>query len=201
MRSALFVLPAFAASAMSAEVFVTWRHEIPSGSTSLTIQSADKAVVAETCGSLIGALDFSNVDKQGAGYLTLGDKKFDILSQPTDGGPVCTRIYSGEIAVVECTGITLDIPVGAAKSADCFSHEHTKAAFLSLKSRSDDLANATAHVEGPNMPAFHSRILGERQTTCITNTDVSVVGDGNPHQNFLHKQISVSSYSKKTVND
>jgi hypothetical protein len=79
MRSALFVLSAFAASVMSTEVFITWRHEIPSGSTSLTIQSADRAVVAETCGSSIGTLDFSHVDKQGAGYLTVGDKKFDIL--------------------------------------------------------------------------------------------------------------------------
>jgi hypothetical protein len=191
MRSASFALLALAASAMAAETFVTWRHEISTGSTSLTIQSADKTVLAETCGSSIGHLDFSRVDENGAGHLSLGNRTFSIQSQPQDG-PVCTRIYNGDIAVVECSGIDLDnIPEGVSKSADCFTHEHVKAAFLSLKSRNVDIENATAH-EQPEMPAFHSRILGTRQTTCITNQDVDVMGDGNPHQNYLHKQISVS---------
>jgi hypothetical protein len=191
MRSALFALPAFVALAMAADVSVTWRHELSTGSTSLTIQSADKTVLAETCGSSIGSLDFSLVDEHGAGHLSVGDKKFSIQSQPQDG-PVCTRIYNGDIAVVECTGIEFDnIPEGVSKSADCFLHEHVKAAFLSLKSRTADIENATAH-EQPEMPAFHSRILGSRQTTCFTTQDIEVVGDGNPHQNFLHKQISVS---------
>ncbi|KAF2830289.1 hypothetical protein CC86DRAFT_433967 [Ophiobolus disseminans] len=195
MRSAFFALPTFVASAMAAEVFVTWRHEIPSGSTSLTIQSAEKTVLAEVCGSSIGSLDFSNVDQHGAGSFNVGDKKFSIQSQP-QAGPVCTRIYNGDIAVVECTGVnlTFDIPAGVAKSADCFLHEHVKAAFLSLKSRSVDIDDATAH-EQPEIPPFHSRILGSRQTTCVTNTDVSVMGDGNPHQNFLHKQISGATTS------
>jgi len=192
MRSTLFAIPAFAASALAAEVFVTWRHEIPSGSTSLTIQSANKTVLAETCGSTIGSLSFADVDAHGGGHLTAGDAKFEIKSQPEAGGPVCTRIYNGDIAVVECTGLDLDVPAGAATSAaDCFKHEHTKAAFRSLMTRSDDVADATAHVDEPEMPAFHSRIQG-RQTTCISNTDVVVQGDGNPHQNYLHKQISVS---------
>jgi hypothetical protein len=63
MRSALFALPAFVALAMAADVSVTWRHELSTGSTSLTIQSADKTVLAETCGSSIGSLDFSLVDE------------------------------------------------------------------------------------------------------------------------------------------
>jgi hypothetical protein len=62
MRSTLFSLPAFAASALAAEVFVTWRHEIIPNNTSLTVQSTDKTVLAEECGSAINPLDFSNVD-------------------------------------------------------------------------------------------------------------------------------------------
>jgi hypothetical protein len=62
MRSTLFALPAFAASALAAEVSVTWRHEILSNKTSLTIQSNDKTVLAEECGSSIKPLNFSNVD-------------------------------------------------------------------------------------------------------------------------------------------
>jgi hypothetical protein len=62
MRSTLFALPAFAASALAAEVSVTWRPEILCNKTSLTIQSTDKTVLAEECGSSIKPLDFSNVD-------------------------------------------------------------------------------------------------------------------------------------------
>jgi hypothetical protein len=193
MRSALFAIPAFAASVLADEVFVTWRHELSSGKTALEIQGADKSVLAESCSSKIGSLDFSNVDEHGGGSFTIGDKKFEVMSKPEDG-PVCSRIYNGDIAVVECTGVDYDVPKGAATSAeDCFSHEDNKAAFRSLRSRSENVHSAGAPAEQPAMPAFHSRILGSRQTTCISNTDVTTVGDGNPHQNFLHKQISVST--------
>jgi hypothetical protein len=203
MRSALFTLSAFAASVLANEVFVTWRHELSSGKTALEIQGADKTVLAESCSSKIGSLDFSNVNEQGGGSFTVGDKKYEVLSKP-EAGPVCSRIYNGDIAVVECTGVDYDVPEGVATSAeDCFSHEENKAAFRSLRSRSDNLQSASAPAEQPAMPSFHSRILGRRQTTCISNTDVVKVGDGNPHQNYLHKQISVSSYlvgaSSKTV--
>jgi hypothetical protein len=191
MRSTLFALPAFAATALAGEVFVTWRHELSTGKTALEIQGTDKSVLAESCSSKIGSLDFSDVDEHGGGSFTVGDKKFAVLSQPEDG-PVCSRIYNGDIAVVECTGVDYDVPAGSATSAeDCFSHEENKMAFRSLRSRSEDARSASAPVEQPpTMPAFHSRILGSRQTTCISNTDVVLVGDGNPHQNFLHKQIS-----------
>jgi hypothetical protein len=195
MRSAHFALPAFAASVLADEVFVTWRHELSSGKTALEILGADKAPLAESCSSKIGSLDFSNVDSHGGGSFTVGDKKYDVLSQPADG-PVCSRIYNDDIAVVECTGVDYDVPEGAATSAeDCFSHEESKTAFRSLKSRSADMYSAsTAPAEKPAMPSFHSRILGSRQTTCVSNTDVTLVGDGDPHQNYLHKQISVSAH-------
>jgi hypothetical protein len=98
------------------------------------------------------------------------------------------------MAVTECTGIGLDAGALAdsATSADCFEHEHVKASFRSLKTRSVDILDATAHAEQPKMPAFHSRIQG-RQTTCSTSRQAVVVGDGNPHQNFIHKQITVSN--------
>ena len=193
MRSAHFVLIAFAASALANEVSVTWRHELSSSKTALEIRGADKAVLAESCSSKIGTLDFSDVDEQGGGYFTVGDKKYQVLSQP-ENGPVCTRIYNGDIAVVECTGVSYEVPEGAATSAeDCFSHEENKAAFRSLMSRSDGVHSASAPSKQPVMPSFHSRILGSRQTTCISNTDVTKVGNGDPHQNYLHKQISVSA--------
>ncbi|KAF1938209.1 hypothetical protein EJ02DRAFT_474332 [Clathrospora elynae] len=190
MRPALFALPAFAASVLADKVSVTWRHELSSGKTALEIQSADEAVLAESCSSKIGSLNFSNVDKHGGGSFTVGDKKYEVVSHPEDG-PVCNRIYNGNIAVVECTGVDYDVPEGAATTAeDCFLHEENKATFRSLRSRSDDVHSASALADQPAMPSFHSRILGSRQTSCISNTDVVKVGDGNPHQNYLLKQIS-----------
>jgi hypothetical protein len=199
MRSTLFALPAFAASVLANQVSVTWRHELSSGKTALEILGADKAMLAESCSSKIGSLDFSNLDKHGGGFFAVSDNKYEVVSQPKEG-PVCTRIYNGDIAVVECTGVDYDVPEGLATSAaDCFSHEDNKATFRSLRSRSEGVHTASAPTEQPAMPAFHSRILGSRQTTCISNTDVTRVGDGNPHQNFFHKQISVSKHSIRAL--
>jgi hypothetical protein len=199
MRSTLFALPAFAASVLADQVSVTWRHELSSGKTALEIHGTNKAMLAESCSSKIGSLDFSNLDEHGGGFFTVSDKKFEILSQPGDG-PVCTRIYNGDIAVVECIGIDYDVPTGAATSAEnCFSHEDNKATFRSLRSRSEDVHTASVPAEQPTMPAFHSRILGSRQTTCISNTDVKRVGDGNPHQNFFHKQLSVNEHFTRAL--
>ncbi len=193
MRSALLALSAFAASVLANAVSVIWRHELSSGKTALEILGADKAVLAESCSSKIGSLDLSNVDEHGGGFFDVNDKKYEVVSQP-ENGPVCTRIYNGDIAIVECTGVDYDVPKGVETSADdCFSHEENKATFRSLRSRSDNVHGASAPSDQPAMPSFHSRILGSRQTTCISNTDVVKVGDGDPHQNYLHKQISVSA--------
>lgn len=194
MRSTLFTLPAFAATALANEVFVTWRHELSTGKTALEVQGMDKSMLAESCSSKIGSLDFSEVDEHGGGSFSVGNHKFEVLSQP-ETGPVCNRIFNGDIAVVECSGVDYEVPAGAATSAeDCFALEDNKAAFRSLKSRSADVSGASTPAERPSMPAFHSRILGSRQTACISNTDVTKVDDGNPHQNFLHKQISVRTF-------
>jgi hypothetical protein len=194
MRFNLFTLPAFATSVFANDVFVTWRHELSTGKTALEIQSTDRSVLAESCSSKIGSLDFSNVDEHGGGFFTVGNSKFAVMSKPEDG-PACHRIYNNDIAVVECTGVNYDVPADVVTSAgDCFSHEENILAFRSLRSRSEDMLNASAPIEQPAMPAFHSRILGSRQS-CIRNTDIELIGDGNPHQNYLHKQISVSTHS------
>ncbi|EAT81080.2 hypothetical protein SNOG_11372 [Parastagonospora nodorum SN15] len=192
MLSTLFTLPAFATLVFAKEVFVTYRYERSSGRTALEIQGADKAVLAESCSSKIGSLDFSNLEQDGRGFFTVGDKKFEVLSNPEDG-PVCTRIYDEAIAVVECTGVDYDVPESAATSAeDCFFHEDNKAAFRTLKSRSENLHLVGAPVEKPVMPPFHSRILGSRQACMFSQYNTKLVGDGNPHQNYLHKQLSSS---------
>lgn len=197
-----FTLLAFAATALAADVKVIWRHEKPTGRTSLTVESADRTVLAETCGNLLGALDFSRLDEHGVGNFTVGSKAFEATHVPQDGGVSCHRIYSGTIAIVECTGIDIAVPAGAAESADCFTHTHAKESFRRLKSRSLDILNATEHVEpfteadDDAAPWFLSRILPRQR--CWIGTETYPVDNPDPHQNYLHKQLSVSKQCMAT---
>jgi hypothetical protein len=163
----------------------------------LTIHSADdSAVLAESCGSSIGSLTFANVNEHGIGNFTIGDNTFDIVSQSQDGVS-CTRMYNGHVDVVECTNVKMDVPEDAAKSADCFTDDEAKDSFQMLKSRSITARNASSDeepvaVEERTTPTLASRLWSRQQ--CHNYKTISVVGDGNPHQNYFHKQLSVSRH-------
>lgn len=125
--------------------------------------------------------------------VTVGDKSFTIAQMSRDGVS-CSRIYSPDVAVVECSGLQIEIP-DAAQSADCFVDEDAKASFLALKSRSLAMR---APIKLPT-PSEHSSAitnyspssLRARQIGCGISGGTELVGDGNPHQNYLHKQLSV----------
>ncbi|KAJ4373112.1 hypothetical protein N0V83_003403 [Neocucurbitaria cava] len=186
MRSVIFAL---AATAMAADVSVVWRHEKSSGSTSLAIHSADDhSVLAESCGDHIGTVDFSNVDENGAGNFSVEGNTFAVSSKNQDGVS-CTRIYNGAVAVVNCSPVDFDVPEGTPKSADCFTDDEAKASFVALKARHvDDMVSAT-RVEQRDSP---SKTFRPRQQ-CYDETGTAQIGDGDPHQNYYHKQISVST--------
>lgn len=189
MRSAIFAL---AASVVAADVSVVWRHEKPTGSTSLTIHSGeDQAVIAESCGNSIGSLDFSNVDEHGAGNFTANGKTFDIISKSQDGIS-CSRKYNGVVAVVECSNLKFDVPESAALSANCFTDDEATSSFLALRSINVNAMNSPAPVEQRSTPSQTFRLRGRQQ--CYDQTGTTQIGDGDPHQNFYHKQISVSKH-------
>ncbi|KAF2818344.1 hypothetical protein CC86DRAFT_433620 [Ophiobolus disseminans] len=192
MRAAFLAL---AASAIAADVSIVWRHEKPSGSTSLTIHaSPSKSIIAEICGNSIGAVDFSRVDEHGAGSFTIGDKTFAVASQSQDGVS-CTRMYNGVVAVVECSNVKLDVPVDSPVSADCFTDAGAKSDFLALKSRSllgTDTDTDTDTPPAPSTPISSPspsfRLRGRQQ--CHDERSTVKVGDGNPHQNYFNTQLS-----------
>jgi hypothetical protein len=123
-------------------------------------------------------------------------------------GVHCNRIYSSDIAVVECTNLDInDISKGAATSLDCFHDSNTAAEFHALKGRRAAMNNNSYTIPSPSEHA--NAITGGvevfkirgRQTSgflpgqggsCAPNPGPSLVGDGNPHQNYFHKQLSVS---------
>ncbi|KAF2447402.1 hypothetical protein P171DRAFT_407521 [Karstenula rhodostoma CBS 690.94] len=194
MRSLILAL---AASAIATEVTVVWRHEKTTGSTSLSILSAENdAPLAERCGSSLGSLDFTRVDQHGAGNFTIDGDTFDISSKLQDGVS-CNRKYNGVIAVTECSGIKFEVPEGEAKSADCFADEDAKASFLALKARAVD-ATAPTPVEKRLTPSSTFKLRGRQQ--CHDEKSTVVNGDGDPHQNYFHKQLSVHTVHNHVYN-
>lgn len=200
MRVVLLALSTLVASIFADEVSVTWRHELSSGRTALEILDLNNTILAESCGSKIGTLDFSSVDKHGGGSFAVGNKTYAVLSQPDDG-PICNRIYNHDIAIVECTGVNYAVPEDVAKPANnCFLHEDNNAVFERLRSRNANVQSAGLAVGGASSPSFYSRILGSRsngEPSCQMRSQTSLVGDGDPHQNFYDKQISVSVLPSK----
>jgi hypothetical protein len=126
-------------------------------------------------------------------------------------GISCNRIYSSDIAVVECTGINIDdVPQGPVTSMDCFHSENTTAEFHALKGRSaamnnpfytiltlSEHVNAMAGSEAPKIRGRQtSGFFPGQDGWCGPNPGPSLVGDGNPHENYFHKQLLVSSRSQ-----
>lgn len=126
--------------------------------------------------------------------VTVGDKAFDIHSKSQDCVS-CNRIYSDGVAVIECSGVNLDIPEGVATAADCFHHEDSKEESHMLKRRNAVINGPKAFDEpleqrsSPKPAIFGLRSC---QIGCGPQNGYELAGDGNPYQNYYLKQLSVS---------
>ncbi|KAJ4127885.1 hypothetical protein NW768_008165 [Fusarium equiseti] len=177
----------YSIQALAADIQVVWRLEKETNASSLSAVSDKGTVIAETCGSIIHAkhsIDFSDVDGSGTGNFSIGDASFMVHSKPEwSGGPVCSRVFNPQYTLVQCSGVDWDSKdVARSKNKDCFSSGSADRELQSLQSRSQ-------------IHEMHSRGVGlkERQYQCSGwSTKVELVGDGNPHQNYHHKQISES---------
>ncbi|KAH3904290.1 hypothetical protein HBI56_008770 [Parastagonospora nodorum] len=195
----LFGVLAFVGSAIAANVDVIWQHEKPSGATSLTLYPANgnDTVLAQSCGNSIESLTF-HVDENGDGNFTVGDKTYEIVSNSEDGVS-CVRKFSNLVATVECSNVALDVQEpGKVSSEDCFKEDEAKAAFHSLKSRNIKRVrslSATPMTDNSQeqTPANPLR-LHARQIICTSSSSTELVGDGDPHQNQLHRQISSNNF-------
>ncbi|KAF5975483.1 hypothetical protein FCOIX_7669 [Fusarium coicis] len=184
MRSLTSVL-FFLSTALAADVQVTWRLEKDTKASSVSAMGSDGKVVAESCGSIIHAkypIDFSDVDDTGTGNFTVGDASYLVHSLPEwSGGPACSRIFNPQYTLVQCSNVTWDSTDVVKEKADgCFADSATDGELQSLQRRS------LSH-------EMHSRggELEKRQTFCSGwFTRTTLVGDGDPHQNYFHKQLS-----------
>ncbi|KAF5249676.1 hypothetical protein FANTH_4984 [Fusarium anthophilum] len=184
MRSLTSIL-LFLSTALAADVQVTWRLEKDTKASSVSAMGSNGKVIAETCGSIIHAkypIDFSDVDDTGSGNFTVGDASYLVHSLPEwSGGPVCSRIFNPQYTLVQCSNVTWDsTDVVKDKANGCFSDSSTDGELQSLQRRS---LSHEMHSRGAE--------LEKRQTACAGwFTRTVLVGDGDPHQNYFHKQLS-----------
>ncbi|KAG9255765.1 uncharacterized protein F5Z01DRAFT_699546 [Emericellopsis atlantica] len=171
---------ALVGTAVAIDVSVLWSHDKVSGTKSLRVSDTSNQLIAQSCSDTIEgpmSIDFSGVDENGFGNVTVGTDSYLAHSKVEySGGIVCSKVYNEESAVVECHDIDWDPPADPVVEADC--HENAEV---------DDLAS---HVSARSAsPASH---LEERdpQIVCTSSSSTELIGDGNPHQNYRHQQIS-----------
>jgi hypothetical protein len=127
MRSA--VILTLVAPALCVDVSLSWRHEKPTGITSLSVYNATNDLIGQSCSGFINGsvpIDFEVTD-DGFGNFTIGNKTFLAHHLPDiSGGPICATKFNQVAAAVECSGLEWDSS-GAKFDINCHSHAEAKA--------------------------------------------------------------------------
>ncbi|KAF5662963.1 hypothetical protein FHETE_7708 [Fusarium heterosporum] len=178
MRSSA-ILSGLMASAVSADVQLVWQHAKASGQTALSAYDGS-SLVAQSCSSFISDashnIDFSDVDENGFGNFTVGAEKYLVHSKAEySGGPICTKKFGADATVVECSGINWKPSAEAKIEKECHAEDEANSALRSLTSIPSSMAKREAN---PLVPP------------CSNVRETVLVGDGDPHQNYFHKQLS-----------
>ncbi|RBR26133.1 uncharacterized protein FIESC28_01161 [Fusarium coffeatum] len=178
MPSLFLVLAA--ASAASASVDVVWQYAKASQS-SLSVYNGT-SLLAQSCSSFLSdettSIDFSDVDENGFGNFTVGHKHYLVHSKAEySGGPICIKKFNHEATVVECSGVNWEPSPKVKIDHNCHSKEHeTVFRFLNSKNSKSFAKREPSPINDP--------------PPCSVLTMTSLVGDGDPHQNYFHKQLS-----------
>ncbi|KAF5563112.1 hypothetical protein FPHYL_5343 [Fusarium phyllophilum] len=125
----LTIALALAATAVGADVQIVWKHAKASSQTALSVYDGS-TLLAQSCSSFISdapsSIDFTDVDENGFGNFTVGANKYLVHSKAKySGGLICTKKFSAEATVVECSG--LDWKPSKAKIEDnCHDEDEAK---------------------------------------------------------------------------
>ncbi|KAI1044192.1 hypothetical protein LB505_008607 [Fusarium chuoi] len=173
---------ALAATAVSADVQIVWKHAKASSQTALSVYDGS-TLLAQSCSSFISdapsSIDFTDVDENGFGNFTVGAKKYLVHSKAKySGGPICTKKFSAQATVVVCSGLDWK-PTKAKIEDNCHNKDEAKGALRFLSSKAPASGFAKREANPINDPP-----------ACSILTGTSLVGDGDPHQNYFHKQLS-----------
>jgi len=194
--------PAPASQAASQKMHVIWKHHKASASKGLYALTGDRSsILGQSCSDGLNSGNFASsplkldVDENGFGNLTYGDKEYAVLmSAEHSGGIECTKMYSPDEAHVDCvvpySGSTADVlPMTAVQT--CLPSTEEKPASNLLGKRIHQRGfNEPSERDGEGMSAVAPNVFDKRQQSCYSYRSSFMVGDGNPHQNFYDKQIS-----------
>jgi hypothetical protein len=165
------------------------------------------AVFAHSCSRTLASGSFASaplaftVNEQGAGSLSVGPQNYTIHDDAEiSGGIVCGRAASNDEVVVSC-----EVPVPSSLKLqslskrdlqDCFPRGPVELSRLLAALESDSTVTSTnvAASSVPETRDIAAGAVGKRQgNICgIWTSNTRLVGNGNPHQNPLHIQLSVS---------
>lgn len=187
-------------------VLVSLFHDKTTNENSIIVTDEARAkTYGHSCAATLalGSLSVTyDVNQHGSGTLQFGSKTYTVHSDPgVSGGVECGTIYDDTELHVECVapwpaGIEL-VELPAAATDSCFDDHLTHRAALGLGEDSRDVQVGellSRNVE-PRGPGGHARRqAGSGGTFNCNPTQTSrLVGNGNPHQNYHHIQLSVSA--------
>lgn len=164
-------------------VRVLFHHDKTESKTSLTLTDPSKnKTFAHACDYKLDSGDFAkfpirmDVNENGAGSLIYGDKKYRIHSLPEHSGGInCSRTYSQDTA-----------------SVDCMAPWRAPFQLQQLPS------NFTSSCFSPGQPAYG--LDRRQQPGPVVNfiDQTRKEGNGDPHQNYYHRQITVGLTLQRT---
>ncbi|KAJ5825876.1 hypothetical protein N7474_003014 [Penicillium riverlandense] len=168
----------------------------------ITVVSQDSSqVLGYACSNILNSGVFAEkpitatLDENGAGTLAVGNQMYIVNEDPeTSGGITCSRTYNDVESFILCAvSLPASLPLTPIRSRDktsCFSSGNTpslQAIFRSIlaqnKAPETEITNIIQRDEPPT--------LHKRQAPCGQwSSSTQIVGDGDPHQNYLHTQLS-----------
>ena len=145
------------------------------------------------------------VDQDGAGNITVDSTSYIVHDSPeSSGGITCSRMYSETEALVACA---VQVPEGIPLvSLDQLDECSSGGGVHQLGRILRGLASGSTSYPGASSVLNGSAVQGDeplerRQWRCPgggnidkrqrTSTTTEMVGDGNPHQNYMNVQLSV----------
>ncbi|KJZ73726.1 hypothetical protein HIM_06844 [Hirsutella minnesotensis 3608] len=195
-------------------IHIQWHFDKNSHESALSVMDQSrKSILAHSCTKEVqvgGKLVSVDVDEDAEGHITVDGYKYTIHSKPKhSGGIVCDSLYNSQESFFSCK---IDLHLDTQSAAmdlhtveNCFSQPgvgNLRGALKNMVTASGLLAHrdspdlfAVTRPEALPKPSndtsFINSTIHARQIACgITSSRPVLVGDGNPHQNWLHKQIS-----------
>lgn len=163
---------------------------------------SDVALVGRDCSATLNTGSFANlpvifdVDERGSGNLTVGPSTYWIHEDiKHSGGIICGRMYNDVEAAVSCTiTIPAELPMSpliGLHVTECITNDSY--------SLSKTLSAATRALSGPAPSSRNETdmipIRPRQQPGCIyEDPNTSRWACGDPHQNFYHRQLTVSTH-------